>query len=89
MQNRTDGLADGAEHAQGGAVVALDGLVAVLHQRPDQRWRRVEHPHLRVSWQPSGRCWDTGRATCIVSWQQCNLAPAIRRLCWIGRWEMH
>jgi hypothetical protein len=26
--------------------VALDGLVAVLHERPDQCGRRVEHPHL-------------------------------------------
>ena len=44
----TNGFAHGAQHTQRGAVVALDGLVAVLHERPDQCGRRVEHSHLRM-----------------------------------------
>ena len=45
---RVDGLPDGAQHAQGAAVVRGHELVVLRLQRPDQRRRRVELPHLHA-----------------------------------------
>lgn len=42
-----DGLADGAQDAQRGAIVRGHVRVVLRLQRADQRWRRVELAHLR------------------------------------------